>query len=73
MDKKIISYVIKVNNEVAATKQSLKDARQHIKAMPILNDTDTISIVKQVVSELVVNTYQPKVSKTWTVADMDLE
>lgn len=65
------SYIIRVNNEVAATKPTLKEARQHIKDMVINDNIFTVFIVKQTVTESVIDTYHTKTTKVLVASQLD--
>lgn len=66
-------YLIKVNNDIAVVKPSLKEARQHVKAMPINDNIFTVSVIKQTVNETVVDVYQTQTTKVLVASQLDDE
>ena len=66
-------YVIKVNNEVIAVMPSLREARQHIKYMPIGESTNIVHIVKQNTVETLLDTYEPRITKVLVASELDDE
>lgn len=75
MDPKVktiqTNYIIKVNNEISVVKPSLKEARQHIKAMSIHDNMFTVQIIKQTVNETILDVYQTKTTKVLVASQLD--
>lgn len=69
----ISNYLIKINEELAETKPSLREARQHIKNMPILDTVNCVSIVKQTITETVLDSYEPKLTKVLVATDLGFD
>lgn len=67
----ISSYLIKVNNELAEVKHSLKEARQHIKSMIISDNVNKVTITKH--TETVIDSYEPKVTTILVATDLGFE
>lgn len=75
MDKKVktitSNYLIKVNNEVVMSLPTLKGAHAFVKTLPINDDTNTVTIIKQSLTEKVISFFQTKTTKVLMAADLD--
>lgn len=61
-------YIIKLNGDICDTRPSLKEARVRVKELPINDNIFNVSIVKQTITETIVDTYKTKTT-TVLVAD----
>lgn len=68
----LTSYVIKVNNEPATIKASLAEARREVKGMPVNDGVNIVHIVKQTVTEQILDTYEAEVKRVLKASDLDL-
>lgn len=68
-----VTYQIKVNNDVAEAKDTLREARQHVKAMPISDDLNKVTIVKQTVTEQIIDVYEPQVTKILVAGELGFD
>jgi len=75
MDKKVKTitsmYLVKVNNQVVCSLPTLKGANAFIKTLTINDDTNTVSIIKQSLTEKVISTFETKTTKVLISSDLD--
>lgn len=75
MDKKVKTitslYLVKVNNEVVTTLPTLKGANAFIKTLSINDDTNTVTIIKQSLTEKVISTFETKTTKVLISSELD--
>lgn len=75
MDKKVKTitsmYLVKVNNQIVVSLPTLKGANAFIKTLPINDDTNTVTIIKQSLTERVISTFETKTTKILISSDLD--
>ena len=75
MDKKVRTitsmYLVKVNNEIVISLPTLKGASAFIKTLTINDDTNTVTIIKQSLTERVISTFETKTTKVLISSDLD--
>lgn len=67
----LTTYVVKINNEVVDKFPSLRDARQHIRAMPINDDINVVQIIKQTLNETLLDTYETQTTRILKATHLD--
>ena len=67
----LTTYIVRINNEVTDKFSSLREARQHIKALVINDDINVVHIVKQTINETLLDTYETKTTKVLMVTQLD--
>jgi hypothetical protein len=67
----LTTYIVRVNNEITDKFPSLREARQHIKALVINDDINVVHIVKQTINETLLDTYETKTTKVLMVTQLD--
>lgn len=67
------NYIIKVNGEFAETKPTLGEARRHVRAMPIHDSILKVEILKQTLTEQVLDVYETKTKKVLEATDLGLD
>lgn len=75
MDKKVKTitsmYLVKVNNQIVVSLPTLKGANAFIKTLPINDDTNTVTIIKQSLTEKVISSFETKTTKVLISSDLD--
>lgn len=69
---KTINYVITLNGEYLTGKESLKAARNEVRNMRTEKNT-TVHIIRQVITETVMDIFKPVMKPTWTISELDSE
>lgn len=65
-----VKYVITLNGAYHDDKQKLADARKLVRNMRTEKDT-TVHIIRQVITETVVDMFKPILKPTWTATELD--
>jgi len=68
-----VAYQIKVNNQVIDRFLTLREARKYIKFMAINDDLHKVTIVKETLTNQVIDVYEPQVTKVLKASDLSLE
>ena len=75
MEKKVRTitktYLVKVNNQIVVNLPTLKEANTFIKTLVINDDTNTVTIIKQSLTERIISTFETKTTKVLTATDLD--
>lgn len=75
MEKKVKTitktYLVKVNNQIVVNLPTLKEANTFIKTLVINDDTNTVTIIKQSLTERIISTFETKTTKVLTATDLD--
>jgi len=75
--EKNVKYLVKVNNEFVASRDTLKEARDYVRDMNTVckeNELpNEVYIVREVTERKVVDTYKAKVTKVLTCDNLGLE
>lgn len=75
MERKIkaiqTTYLVKVNTEIVSRFPSLKDARTYVKGLVINDDISVVNIIKQTLSECIVDVYETKMTKVLIATELD--
>ena len=67
-----VNYVITLNGEFYDDKKSLLDARKMVRSIRTEKGT-TVHIIRQVITETVVDIFKPMMTPTWTATELDGE
>ena len=69
---KAVNYVITLNGEYHTEKEKLLNARRYVRNMRTEKNT-TVHIIRQVVTETVIDVFKPILKPTWTIEELDLD
>ncbi len=66
-------YVVKVNEQPVQTFDSLKDARAYIGSMVVNEGVEGVSIVRETVTETLINSFTPKTTTILTADSLGFD
>lgn len=67
----LTTYLVKINSEIVDKFATLRDARQHIRSMPINDDVNVVQIIKQTLNETLLDTYETQTTKILKATHLD--
>lgn len=68
-----VQYLVKVNEEVADVKPTLRAARSYIKSIPLTEVIKKVTVVKLTTTEQLLDVYEPKQVTVLQANQLDLD